>query len=270
MRSLPGGKDKSVLTAAHAEPMWNVTARASRSFVLPPAVLIAWLLVLAGALLARPAPTAAQSTSPQSIDDFESYAPGATPAQWKYITREEEARPASTKTGPDKRFSVVEEAGNRFVRAFTQGKALRFTQRNGSEFDWRLGRRPYLQWKWRANRLPQGASEKGKNDTGGAVYVTFGSDWLGRPKSIKYTYSSSLPVGTVLDFGPLKVLVVASGREDTGHWRTETRNVVQDYRNLFGDDPPGKPLSITLWSDSDSTGSTAEVDFDDIRLLAQP
>ena len=214
-------------------------------------------------------PVQAQSPS-RVVDDFESYRDGDLPSGWKFVASRDKLNPLNEEMSENQYFRAIKKNGNTFLRGYTHGEALRITQRNGMEFSWNLSQRPYLQWKWRANQLPEGASEKGKNDTGGAVYVTFGSDWLGRPKSIKYTYSSSLPVGTVVEFGPLKVLVVASGREDTGHWRTETRDVVQDYRNLFGDDPPGKPLSITLWSDSDSTGGTAEVDFDDIRLLAQP
>ena len=149
-----------------------------------------------------------------------------------------------------------------------RNEAIRYSQRNGKEFDWSINELPRLKWRWRAHHLPEGASEKGENDTGAALYVTFGSDWLGRPKSIKYTYSSSLPVGTVVSFGPLKVIVVDSKREPgLGEWKTIQRNVVDDYHQVFGGDPPDRPLSITFWSDSDTTGDYAKVDFDDIQLL---
>jgi Protein of unknown function (DUF3047). len=98
--------------------------------------------------------------------------------------------------------------------------------------------------------------------------VTFGSDWLGRPKSIKYTYSSSLPVGTTVSFGPLKVIVVDSAREPrAGEWETVQRRIRDDYRQVFGGSPPDRPVSITLWSDSDTTGDEAVVDIDDLELL---
>ena len=102
---------------------------------------------------------------------------------------------------------------------------------------------------------------------GGAVYITFGTDRLGRPKSIKYTYSSSLPPGSVLRQGSLRVVVVSRG--ETNRWETIVRDVAADYRSLFGEDPPD-PKSITLWSDSDDTNSEAEVDVDDLVLLPPP
>jgi hypothetical protein len=226
------------------------------------------LLLLGGLLVSFPAaePVRAQT----SVDDFESYSDGTVPSRWKFVSQDKDIVPLSEKMKDGQRFRVVAEDGNQFLRAYTQNEAFRITQRNGEEFNWNLKERPYLQWEWRANQLPEGASEKGENDTGGAVYVTYGEDWLGRPKSIKYTYSSTLPVGTTVDFGPLTALVVASGAEGTGSWKTETRNVAQDIRNVVGDDAPKRPVSITIWSDTDSTGGTAEVDFDDFRLLSQP
>ena len=116
--------------------------------------------------------------------------------------------------------------------------------------------------------MPVGANEEKKNDTGAAFYVTFGKDWLGRPRSIKYTYSSTLPVGTVKSYnlGRMKVIVVASGADGFGNWMTIERDVRADYCKVFGSEPPARPLSIMLWSDSDNTGHTAEVDFDNIAL----
>src|SRR5690625_7757155 len=94
------------------------------------------------------------------------------------------------------------------------------------------------------------ANEASNNDTGAAVYVTFDTDWLGRPRSIKYTYSSTLPVGTVVRFGPLRVIVTDTGADGIGDWRQVDRDVVRDYQQVFGGDPPDRPLSSTLWRDS--------------------
>lgn len=203
------------------------------------------------------------------VEDFEQYEVGSVPEQWFRVNGEDDVRPAREGLKDGEQFEVLEEEGNQFVRLYTNGEYIRFSQRNGKEFDWNLKKRPRLKWRWRAPHLPEGASEKEENDTGGAVYVTFGTDWLGRPKSIKYTYSSSLPVGTTVSFGPLKVIVVESAQEPgTGSWKTETRNVAEDYRQVFGDDPPNKPASITLSGDSDTTGDESKVDVDDITSLS--
>jgi hypothetical protein len=202
------------------------------------------------------------------VDNFEQYEVGETPNEWVRVDSDKRVRTAENALEPGERFEVLEEGGTQFARLYTNNEYVRFSKRNGKEFDWNLTTHPRLQWRWRALELPEGASEKGKNDTGGAVYVTFGKDWLGRPKSIKYTYSSSLPVGTVVSFGPLKVIVVDSAAEPRqGTWQTVQRNVVNDYRQVFGGDPPNRPVSITISGDSDTTGSTSKVDINDIKLL---
>jgi len=204
----------------------------------------------------------------QLIDDFEDGTPGAHPENWFYVERDKDLRTVEEALESGEVFEIRKENGNRFIRAETRDEAMRFTIRNGKEFEWNLSEHPRLQWRWRANQLPENASEKGQNDTGAAVYVTFGSDWLGRPKSIKYTYSSALPVGTVVSFGPLKVIVADSAREPRmGKWKTVSRRIADDYRQVFGGSPPDKPLSITLWSDSDTTDGRAVVDFDDLMVL---
>ena len=165
-------------------------------------------------------------------------------------------------------FVIVRERGNKALRAYTQGESQRVSLVNGQGgFTWNLFTHPRIRWDWRALKLPKGASERRKNDTGAAFYVTFGKDWLGRPRSIKYTYSSTLPVGTVIRFGALRVIVAASGAEGYGEWMTIERNVVADYERVFGKTPNDQPSLITLWSDSNDTESVAEVDFDNIMLL---
>ena len=52
-----------------------------------------------------------------------------------------------------------------------------------------------------------------------------------------------------------------------GEALTIPRAPVADYRAVFGDDPPDRPLSIRLWGDTDNTGTESEADIDNIRLL---
>jgi hypothetical protein len=222
------------------------------------------ILLLGG--LSERAGVKAQTT--RVVADFEEYEEGAVPDGWVRVVSKNDIRPAKDAIEPGERFEVLKEKDNKFVRLYTDGEYLRFTKRNGKEFEWNLNTHPRLQWRWRALTLPQGASEKGENDTGGAIYVTFGKDWLGRPKSIKYTYSSSLPVGTVVSFGPLKVIVADSAREPGMRtWKKRTQNVVNDYKQVFGEEPPDRPVSITISGDSDTTGDESKVDIDDITLL---
>jgi len=248
----------------------SLSLKARRAVALLVIVLPLFLLPadMAPSAAAQHSSSSAEAPAAVVVDDFERYPPGTFPDEWVFVNRAKEALTYEETRDPGEEVVVEEEDGNQFVRVITEGEAVRYTQRNGEEFEWNINEHPRLQWRWRALELPEGASEKGQNDSGGAVYVTFGSDWLGRPKSIKYTYSSSLPVGTIVSFGPLKVIVVDSANEPRfGEWKIVTRNIVNDYQQVFGGSPPDRPLSITLWGDSDTTESTSKVDFDDIKLL---
>lgn len=218
------------------------------------------------ALLAAAPPAAAQVT----VDDFESYEAGGLPTRWKYLKGGTLHDLTGEWMRPKERFTVIEDAGRgKVLQAYSEGESVHLTMVNGDGvLDWDATDLPVLSWDWKANRLPPGAREDRDpvNDSAGALYVVFSMDGflVKRPKAIKYVYSSALPVGTVVSYGKLKVVVVSSGL--TGEWETVRRNVLDDYRELFGGRPPRRPLSLRLWSDSDNTGSPAEVEFDDIRL----
>lgn len=213
----------------------------------------------------------ATETGARMVEDFQSYSAGDIPHEWKFL-RNRRIIPLKPEHFNDReKFTIVEEGRRRFVQVYTEGEAqhiiLPANDGEGGGFGWSLSEHPRLNWEWRAHELPEGAREDRINDTGAAVYVTFDTDWLGRPRSIKYTYSSTLPVGTVVRFGPLRVIVTDTGADGIGDWRQVDRDVVRDYQQVFGGDPPDRPLSITLWSDSDNTNSAAKADFDNIRLL---
>ncbi len=218
-----------------------------------------------------------RSTPPQRllIDDFESYGEDTLPTQWKYLEDRRLVPLEPRHMRPKEQFYIVEEAnGNRILQVYTDGEAVHLTMANEPEgFDWDLEALPYLQWDWRALELPPGGNEEveAKNDTGAGVYVAYymSGRLFKRPVVIKYSYSSSLPVGTVVSYGKLKVIVVSSALDGVGEWQTIRRNVVEDYKMLFGKEPPRRPMSLRLWGDSDNTKSVARADFDNIMLLAE-
>lgn len=231
-------------------------------------ILFIFLVALSTTASAQPSAERAQRVT---IDDFESYGVGDAPTRWFEVTRDRRLVSFHEKyQTPNSRIDVHRERGRQFLRVFSNGSTTKVIMPFNHEEaprTWDLNQHPRLSWEWRAVELPAGAREDQMNDTGGAVYVTFGNDWLGRPKSIKYTYSSTLPVGSVVKHGPLRVLVVATGTEGTGEWKPVDRDVTADYRQVFGEEPPTDPVSIILWSDSDNTKTTGKVDFDNIRLL---
>lgn len=214
------------------------------------------------------------SSNCKLLDGFESDAVDSPPSGWRTDKSREKLIPLTDDDAMNAQENVFvrKENGNQFARIYTESEAFRVVLSHKHGLDWNLEKRSHLRWTWRAKALPEGANEKysSSNDTGGALYVTFDTDWLGRPKSIKYTYSSALPVGTTVDYGPLKVLVVASKKEQgIDRWITHNRNVTEDYKRLFGSEPNKKPLAVMMWSDSDTMDSKATIDFDDILLLSE-
>lgn len=207
------------------------------------------------------------------LADFEQYQPGGLPIGWFTYENKRDVRPVTGELQNDEeRFIVTAERGNRFIRALVYGKAHRIILPNDSKImNWDLETHPELSWDWRAQKLPVGAREdiSRLNDTGGAVYVVFDEDWLGRPRTLKYSFSSTLPAGSTASYGALKVIVVSSQPEDgLGRWVTIRRNVARDYEETFGRRPPSRPSAIFLWSDSDSVNSDAEFDFDNLRIYS--
>lgn len=206
------------------------------------------------------------------LENFESYTVGEIPEDW--YNQKGEHRPAfydqENKAGY--KYRVVKEDGNKFLRyEGMDAKHLNFPLVNKGI---NIHKTPILSWKWRVFELPDGANEDidDRNDTAASIYVVFD---MGRvalvkkvPKSIRYTWSSTLEEGKEVSklYGNQKVVVVESGAEHKGGWRTFERNIVEDYKRLFGDSPPENPIAILILSDGNSTDSHVKADYDDIIL----
>ncbi len=156
-------------------------------------------------------------------------------------------------------YVVREENGRKFLHADAKGVVVLI----GKEARYDVKQYPILTWQWRITKLPRGADERKKEtgDSAAGVYVIFGGWPI--PKSIKYVWSSTLPVGTRTDSpfaSQTKIIVVESGAAKRGQWVAQRANVLQDYRSIFGEDPP-KTRGIGILSDADSTNSRAVADY---------
>lgn len=206
------------------------------------------------------------------LDDFENYKTGTIPHEW--YNRDGDRLPAEYEENYRKEYKywVEKERGNKFLRySGTEAKHLNFPLLDKKELN--IYDTPLLRWKWRIHEVPAGGNEDhdDRNDVAASIYVVFD---MGRvmfrkvPKSIRYTWSSSLPVGREMSkfFGNQKVVVVGSGEDGLGTWKTFERNIVEDYKRLFGDNPPKTPMAILILSDADNTQSNSKADYDDIEL----
>ena len=213
------------------------------------------------------------------LENFEKDSVNNYPSKWYDRDGNKKLIHHSKETMQDYRYKVKQEDGNNFLRY--NGKSAKHislplvNEDKENIYNIDIYDTPILSWKVRAHKLPKNANEKndGTNDSVASIYVFFD---MGRvalfkkvPKTIRYTWSTTLEEGTETSklFGNQQIYVVKSGAEDTGKWVTFKRNIVKDYKRMFGDKPPKNPIAIILLSDGDSTNSWVEADYDDIKLL---
>ena len=198
--------------------------------------------------------------SPKSLVAFAESFDQLDPAVW----REVEVKGKTV-------YQIVEMDGGRVLKSESHGQAsilLHSCRFHPAEYPW-------LSWRWRVDQFVEGENFKIKNgsDAPLRVYVYFDTGSLPwQKRNVDYVWSSVLPVDTLLTSpfsGLSKLLVVESGRSAQGKWRSMTRNVAEDYRRCFGQDPPDI-VAIGLMTDTDSTGHDAIAYIDDVRLHRDP
>ena len=166
-------------------------------------------------------------------------------------------------------FSVVQESPTKALHLRSRGdsstisKAVKVTLKDT----------PILEWQWKAVTLPTGgdARHKHTDDQVLQLYVTWERfPKLLRSRIIGYIWDSAAPAGSVMKSqktGLITYVVVRSGAADLGKWLTETRNVYEDYKRIYGEEPDG-PDAISIAIDSDDTNSSAEAYVGAIRFRA--
>jgi hypothetical protein len=65
----------------------------------------------------------------------------------------------------------------------------------------------------------------------------------------------------------VQMVVVSSGPADIGAWQKLSRNVIEDYRRVFKEEP-GRLLNYGVMSDTDNTGEFVEAWYGDIEFHA--
>jgi hypothetical protein len=129
---------------------------------------------------------------------------------------------------------------------------------------------PWLSWKWKVTKLPAGGDfRKSKTDDQAAqLFVAFS-----KTKAIVYIWDTTAPAGLMEDTSPVpfmtvKVVVMRSGPAELGKWIAETRNVYDDYKKLYGAEPPAVN-GIRLQTNSQHTATSGESYFADVIFKRQ-
>lgn len=131
---------------------------------------------------------------------------------------------------------------------------------------------PYLLWSWKVKGvLKKGDARKKEGDDYPArVYVVFPSTIFWRTKAINYVWANKLPRGTAVPnsfTSNVMIVAVESGDTGVGTWKDEQRNILQDYRDLFGKEPP-KVGAVAIMTDTDNTGEEATAWYGPISITS--
>lgn len=132
----------------------------------------------------------------------------------------------------------------------------------------------WLSWSWRVDRPIEGEAldRKEGSDAAARLYVYFDSGGLPwQKRNLDYVWSSTLPVGTTLNSAfssTSKIIVVDNRAASLGQWRSIERNLEDDYKRCFGEDPPDV-VAIGVMTDTDNTGGEALAYLDELRVSRQ-
>lgn len=222
----------------------------------------------------------AQLAHAQQVVPFSSAQPGtALPKGWEVLSF------GSLKNLTEYKF--VEDAGGVVLEAKAVNAA------SGLIFPVKIDVRatPNIQFRWKISKLIEGADnavaakedspvritlgfdgDKGKLSFGEKTKSALAKTATGRElpyAQLVYVWANTYPVGTVIPNPHTKrvqMIVAASGPADVGKWITVTRNVVEDFRKAFGEDP-GPLTDVGILTDTDNTKLSVEAWYGDIRLL---
>lgn len=210
---------------------------------------VATKLLIGVALLV--AVSAAAAPDSILIDDFENgLSPAWTPKIFEGTTR----------------YSVVEVGQGHALKAESQASAsglVRKVSYDPAEY-------PVLSWRWKIDRTIAKGDEhtKSGDDYAARIYVVFPHWFFLKTRSLNYIWANHLPENDIIAnayTGNAMMIAASSGPAKAGRWVKVRRNIVDDFRRAFGEDPPAVG-AIAVMTDTDNTGETTTGWYDDIRV----
>lgn len=166
----------------------------------------------------------------------------------------------------DTAYTIVQEDGRTVLKAHAKGAASGLSKK--LKFNPQAHR--YLKWSWKVSGTVAGGNEKSKqgDDYAARVYVVFPGRFFWQMRALNYIWANKLPVDEYVPnafTSNAMLLAVQSGPSKAGQWITEQRDILADYRRMFGEDPP-EAGAIAIMTDTDNTGAEATAWYGDITL----
>ena len=196
---------------------------------------------------------------------------GELPADWK----------AWTFSGVERRteYTLATDEGRTVVQARSSNGAsalIKYT-------DVDLLSTPRLTWSWKTEGPFAGGdwSRAETDDFPLRLFVIFESkkgpfSWFGRlsgrlsrARAINYVFTQKESKPGVVRSpasGRVRMIAVGHSTDSVGAWHYKNRDVLEDYRALFDEDP-GRVMAVALMADTDDTESTCVSYFGDIRFV---
>lgn len=224
------------------------------------------------------APTALVADAPGVIEvaKFSSALVGqAMPDGWKPLTFK--------KIPKQTRYELVKDGESVVVKAMSDASASGLTR------EVRIDPKDYpiIRWRWKVDNLLKHSdvNRKDGDDYPARLYVTFEYDpektsfskklkyKAGRAifgdipiGALNYIWETKTPIGTIVENAYTnfaQMIVVESGLLKVRTWVDEERNIYEDYKNAFGEDPP-MINGVAIMSDTDNTKEQATAYYGDI------
>ncbi len=174
----------------------------------------------------------------------------------------------------------LEKEGDRFVLHLISDKSSSYGVKKEIKID--PVRYPFLNWKWKATKLPLGGDvrDKDKDDQVMQIYVAFeATGWPAKFNTpvIGYIWDNEAPKEAVVRSrqafaGKVRYIVLRDKTDTLNEWYSEKINIGEDYKRLFYDIDDGKVRKIegiSIFINSQHTKSEAESYIYDIFFSNQ-
>jgi hypothetical protein len=229
-------------------------------------------------------PVFASATPPASIPLFSSQPIGAVLKDWAF-------QPVRNAPHPTK-YALVrdEELGATVLEGLANAAAGALVYR----FDGDARISSILRFKWKPSGLITSSDPrtKGGDDYVARIYVTFAVDperagvkekaenavahvlYGETPPhaALSYVFTHKAAPGSIIT-SPytqrVKKIVVDADPASIGKWKSFTRDIYDDYKRAFGEEPT-RISGVAIMVDTDNTGETESARFGDITLSSRP
>ena len=208
--------------------------------------------------------------------------PADVPEGWQFLKLTDKKKPTI--------YRLVTDGDRQVVHARAEASASGLYKAAG----FNITERPVASWAWKVSALIANAdnSKASRDDSPARIVLSFEGDrdklplldqavmWLAKRlygrdlpyATLMYIWSNEAPVGTVIanpHTRRIQMIVASSGAGGVSAWQELSRDVADDYRRAFGEEP-GRLFAYGFLSDTDNTGEAVEAWYGEIEFRKGP